>query len=292
MNSNRGIGALMLVILGAMLLIGCPDEDYSTVVYMRNDAGNIWGDLYTMDYSGSNHARLTDSGADAHPRWSPDKDRIAFSRRIDGAGGDWDIYIINRDGTGEAVLVEGDADDVNPAWSPDGEKLAYQSNRSGTNEIWILNVSSGIETLLPLAGDVFPTYPTWSPGGDKIAFRGVGDPGIGGLSGIWVANYPAGDGLVLLAEGGFEPDWYMKSHTDGGKILYREHGDIKIMNGDGSDKRLVTQGEYPTWSVNFDEVIFQRAGGADFDIYRVYEGGTSLAQMTDDTDIDQRYPHW
>jgi hypothetical protein len=30
----------------------------------------------------------------------------------------------------------------------------------------------------------------------------------------------------------------------------------------------------------------------DFDIYKAYEGGTSIIQMTEDDDIDQRYPHW
>jgi len=296
MKGKNGFRGLTLIVMAATFAIGCNDDHFSTVVYTQSPAGNTWGDLYLMNYSGGDRSRVTDSGADAYPRWSPDKEKIAFNRRIGGPAGHWDIYLINPDGTGEVELVGGDADDVNPAWSPDGSKLAYQSNRSGTNEIWIMNVETGLEWVLPIAGDVFPTHPTWSPAGDKIAFRGVGGPGIGGLTGIWVVNYPAGDGLTLLAEDGNEPDWSHASRRGEDKIVYRLAGDIKVMNGDGTDQRIVTQGAYPTWSVKFDEIVFQRyrssATEHDFDVYRVQADGTLLFQMTDDADVDQRYPHW
>jgi len=293
--NHAGIIALLMV-FGLLFFTGCPPENYSKIVFMHRESAAIWGDLYIMKYDGSDWIRLTDSGSDAYPKWSPEKDQIVFNRRVGGASGHWDIYKINADGTGLELLVGGPADDVYPAWSPDGAKLAYQSNRDGRIEMWIYDVGHRSEVRLDIDPAITPSFPTWSPNGDWIAFRGVGSPAVGGHIGIWIVSYPGGGGTSFIAENGNHPDWYKKSRIDGGKIVYDEGGDIKVMKADGSDKRTVIPGEFPTWSVNFDEIIFHRYYSSppdtDTEIYKVREDGTYLIQLTDDLNIDERYPHW
>jgi len=58
--------------------------------------------------------RLTEDPAiDLHPTWSPDGTRIAFSSNRDG---DWEIYVVNADGTGLVKLTDNSAYDSEPSW--------------------------------------------------------------------------------------------------------------------------------------------------------------------------------
>lgn len=49
------------------------------------------------------------------PSWSPDGMRIAFSSDYDG---DWDIYVVDRDGNNLVNLTNSPEDEFNPVWSP------------------------------------------------------------------------------------------------------------------------------------------------------------------------------
>lgn len=127
------------------------------------------------EYS-STWANLTDDslGGDEYPDWSPDGTRIAFHSYRDG---NWEIYVMNADGTGQTRLTYNPEEDTYPAWSPDGTRLIFSSARVGYTDIYIINVDG--TGLRPLTSDPAPEYdPTWSPDGSMIAFtRAVGtDP--------------------------------------------------------------------------------------------------------------------
>jgi Tol biopolymer transport system component len=55
----------------------------------------------------------------------------------------WDLYLVNSDGTNVRRLTDDPAIDGLPTWSPDGKWLAFLSNRGGNWGIWILHVASG-----------------------------------------------------------------------------------------------------------------------------------------------------
>ncbi len=56
-----------------------------------------------------------DPAEDKAPVWSSDSLKLAFASERDG---NWEIYAINSDGSGQSNLTNNRADDVSPASSP------------------------------------------------------------------------------------------------------------------------------------------------------------------------------
>jgi Tol biopolymer transport system component len=81
--------------------------------------------------------------------------------------GNWDLYVVNIDGSNVRRLTTHPAVDGLPVWSPDGEWLAFLSNRGGVWGIWLLHVDSGdIRQVVELSGATF-TPPAGSPYGQR-----------------------------------------------------------------------------------------------------------------------------
>jgi len=59
-------------------------------------------------------------GAGLVPRWSAD--RLPLNQT-----GNYEIYVINVDGTGQFVYENPGMDDLFPVWSPDGQQLVFLS---------------------------------------------------------------------------------------------------------------------------------------------------------------------
>lgn len=82
------------------------------------------GDLYTYDVTLGTLTRLTDSGLDTTPVWSPDGRRVAFVR---GGASHRQVHVQAVDGAiGSDVSVSADllgADDVEPVFLPDGSGI-------------------------------------------------------------------------------------------------------------------------------------------------------------------------
>ncbi len=88
---------------------------------------------------------ITDSEQDTAPAPSPDGQKIAFMSQRDG---NWEIYIINADGSGLQRLTDNPAQDGLPAWSPDGKVLAFASQRDGSWGIWVMSPNGSGQRLL------------------------------------------------------------------------------------------------------------------------------------------------
>ncbi len=106
--------------------------------------------------------------------------RIAFQTNRDG---NYEIYVMNGDGSGLTNLTNNPADDWNPVWSPDGNKIVYSSNRDGNNEVYVMNADGSNQTNLTNS-PANDENPDWSPDGKKIAF----DTDVDGNKEIYVMN--------------------------------------------------------------------------------------------------------
>lgn len=71
--------------------------------------------IYTINVDGTNRTQITDSGEDGGPTWSPDGSKIAFISRRNG---NWDIFVVDSDGSNLVQLTFDEKDDYEPVWRP------------------------------------------------------------------------------------------------------------------------------------------------------------------------------
>jgi FHA domain/WD40-like Beta Propeller Repeat len=107
------------------------------IVYRGCVGGGKCG-LILANADGSNPQQITTHANDAAPRWSPNGGQIAFHSDRDG---NWEIYVINVDGSWLRRVTMDPHTDIMPVWSPDGLRIAFRSDRSGKGAVW---VTSGI----------------------------------------------------------------------------------------------------------------------------------------------------
>ena len=91
-------------------------------------------EIVTMDPDGQNEEILTGDGPegeDRAPDWSPDSTKVVFMNRT-SEGELWEIWAVNRDGSGDTNLTDNPADDMFPSWSPNGTEITFSSNRAAT----------------------------------------------------------------------------------------------------------------------------------------------------------------
>ena len=90
-----------------------------------------------MGADGSGVRRLPEIWGE-YPAWSPDGERIAFASFAGGVGptGDpnYDLFVVNADGSGLRRLSQSPAYDMYPTWSPDGESIAFESTRATSDD--------------------------------------------------------------------------------------------------------------------------------------------------------------
>jgi dipeptidyl aminopeptidase/acylaminoacyl peptidase len=82
-------------------------------------------DIWLVPLGGGEPKRLTaGEGADYHPRWSPDGERIVFVSTRGGSSQVWSISVSG----GEAVQITDISTGAHdPIWSPDGKRIAFYS---------------------------------------------------------------------------------------------------------------------------------------------------------------------
>jgi len=112
---------------------------------------------------GTNQQRLTFTRAlDEVPSWFPDSKQIVFSSDMHGKpqSGNYDIYIINIDGSDVRRITTTDGAASNPCISPDGSKIVYDyhSVDHRKSEIYIMNADGSNPVYLGKGSN-----PAWSP---------------------------------------------------------------------------------------------------------------------------------
>jgi hypothetical protein len=83
--------------------------------------------IYTMTPAGTRVRKLTTSGKNHHPTWSPDGKRLAY---IHEAGGRRDVWVMGAYGAHKThVTRSGDVTSDGATWSPNGKRLAFATSQ-------------------------------------------------------------------------------------------------------------------------------------------------------------------
>ena len=226
---------------------------------------------------------------DRYPDWSPDGSKIVFtSNRY----GDWEIFVMNTDGTELTRLTFNPAADTEPAWSPDGSMITFASNRDDSLDIYVMDADGkNVERLIE--STTITNAPTWSPAGSKIAFQFLSS--LQDLTWeIYVVGFD-GSGLFRATSNEStdqEPTW----SPDGAKIAFwsdRDGGrrEIYVMSADGTDQVRLTdnnQSEFaPAWSPDGSRIAFHSRRDGNWDIYVMGADGSNEIRLTSNTYSDR-----
>lgn len=228
---------------GKQMLIQANVNGISTVV--KVDIGE--------DNKGSNAVQLTADakGDSVLPTWSPDGSMIAFQSKREG--GDYQVFVMDKDGNNKKRLSDGKGYAGQPEWSPDGQSIVYvagDQQTGSTHDLFVVPVEGGTAKKITPGGKDLST-PRWSPDGKSIIYLdNAGDRN----NTVMIMN-PDGTNAKELVNQGFNKG--VSFSPDGSKVLYYSvappnGSDVFILpvaGGATSNITHLSAEDYdPTWS--------------------------------------------
>lgn len=236
--------------------------------------------VYVVATDGAGLRRLTDTGEDGRPAWSPTGRAVAVVRwslagckrpRRDCAR----IWAVTLESDGARPLTPTTHRSEDPAWSPDGTEIAFDRWRDdanpyaeGTDIYVMLSNGSGEKRLTHRADN---TDPEWSPDGKEIAFTSD----LAGNFDIYVMDV---DGrhvrrLTRSSLPEMSPAW----SPDGREIAYEAPAGVFVMKADGTHGRLVTGAlpgaSEPSWSPDGKQLVVTTNTGSGTQLYLISADG-------------------
>jgi len=134
--------------------------------------------IFVANADGSNARRVTTGirttdAFDTESQWSPDGERIAFTRVKNSKRAA--VFVVNLDGTGLRRLTPWELDAASPDWSPDGRKILFNTyfdfHPGKFSNVYSTRPDGSHRTLLTHARrGVHSFRPAWSPDGTRIVF--------------------------------------------------------------------------------------------------------------------------
>lgn len=204
--------------------------------------------------------------------------KIMYATNQDG---NYEIYIVNADGSNPINLTQNSAHDQVPAWSADGSRIVFSSNR-GSAAYHIFSMLQDGTDVIQLTNTADNDYdPAWSPDGAQIAFKRVG----GGQNWLYVM---AADGSnqqqITQINGAYGP---LRWSPDGAQIAYASgvsgNYEIYVINPDGTNRVNLTNTpgtDYaPDWSPDSAKIIFTSGRSGTDKVWRMNRDGSNQQQV-------------
>ncbi|MFC1538249.1 T9SS type A sorting domain-containing protein [Candidatus Latescibacterota bacterium] len=217
---------------------------------------------------------------------------IAFSSNRDG---NFEIYVMNPDGSNQTRLTNSPGTDILPNWSPDNSEIVFSSDRSGNNDIYIMK-SDGSNQLNTINSPVNDSQPVWSPDGSLIAFAsnldGVGDIYVMDTEGPYMTRITR---LTDDPGNDYNPSW----SPDGTRIVFGTdrygNSEIYIMNADGTGETNISNNispDYnPVWSPDGSQIAFHSHRGGEAQVYLMNADGSNQRNISNSSAKDY-VPAW
>ena len=144
------------------------------------------------------------------PAWSPDGNKLVFAastERFPPSKTEWDLWVVNADGSGLRELHAAPGAQRHPSWSPNGRRIVFSNNATGGGyDFDVHSVDRGGRGLRVVAGEErLEREPVYSPDGRKIAY--VRRAATGGLS-LFTKDLLTGELRRITPDGSYiEPAW-------------------------------------------------------------------------------------
>jgi Tol biopolymer transport system component len=210
-----------------------------------------------------------------HPVWSPDGNSLAFESDL---AGNWDIWMVNRDGTGLKQITHDSSNERFPSWSPDGARLAYASDRNGNWDIWSMKLDGAdVRQLTQYNG--LDIAPVWSPDGKRIAF--VSSRSMDVL--VWVMDADGGNvqGMPNIRCGDWVSAWSPDARSVAAVSSMRGKSDIWLIDTQDRTIKQLTQKTdtrrdfLPAWSPDGTRIAFVSERNGQRDIWIMDRDGSN-----------------
>ncbi|MDA0897103.1 MAG: hypothetical protein O3A71_09835 [Proteobacteria bacterium] len=158
-----------------------------------------------------------------------------------------DIYQMPIEGGDAVALTSGLAWDMQAQYSPDGRRIAFTSDRTGGDNIWTLDLESGVMHQVTHESFRLLNSPTWSPDGRYIAARkhfttsrslGTGEVwlydsmGDDSIAGQRIVARPGEAFQKEQGEPAFAPDgsaiYFVRNVSPGNTFIYHEDSNTEL----------------------------------------------------------------
>jgi TolB protein len=259
-------------------------RDGQWLTFQSTRDGNTCDQQYVMRIDGTGLTRVSNGRGKTTCGWFlPDGQRLFFAsshahdstcppRPDPSKGYVWgldrfDIYTVNRDGSGLRRLTNYDVYTAEGVLSPDGRRIVFTSLKDGDLDIYTMNVDgTDVRKLTSTPG--YDGGPWWSPDGTKIVYRAWHPPDSAGL-----ADYRS-----LLAQ----------------RMVRPSRMELWVMNADGSDQRKITDlggaNFGPSWTPDGRRIVFssnyKNPRSRNFELYLINLDGSGLEQITSHDEFD------
>jgi TolB protein len=270
----------------------------------QGDAFDIW----TMNPNGQRLANLTATphADELWPNWRADGRKIAFiSNPVTAANpeGDYELFVMDADGSHPVQLTFNGLDDERPAWSPDGSRIAFSRDFDPIegqidNDLFTMNADGTNERRLTNSPTVQDQEPNWSANGKTIAFVSDRD----GDYEVFTMR-PNGSNVRQLTFNDaqeFAPNW----SPDSRMLVFASGQDdnfsIFTMRADGTRQRNLTDDAgdgWPAWAPDGRKIVFASFRDAtdedpdNAEIYTMDADGSNQVNRTENPAFDFQ-PDW
>ena len=271
-----------------------PEGLSGTLVFESDRDGR--SKIYTIDLADGRVRRLTE-GPDWHdekPVWSPDGRQIAF---VSNRAGNYDIYVMQADGSGVRRLTSHDALEHDPSWTPDGRAIVFTGERDGRGELYRVAVESAqVERVT--SGFDRAIMPAVSPDGRQVAYAGQTIRWFQ-IHNVPIAGFSQGGEQLTSGEPACRPAW----SPDGRALAYvvgQDPSRLAVIDMASRTPRTLFGHErlwsyYPAYSPDGRWVAFavspEHREGQDWDLALVSADGGGFQRLTTGPGND-RLPDW
>ena len=241
--------------------------------------------------------QLTNNPADdGHPYYNSDGSKIVFHSNR-GSAGDYNIWVMDADGSNLVQITNNPANDKRPHWSPDNSQIVFHSNRSGNEDLFITNADGSGSTFRITSNLNNDSHPNWNPVDDtQILYQSTRN-GVNQIR-LKIVGESTSTSLISSPDHKGHPMW----NSDGTKIAFGGRistgvGDIWIADNDGGNLIRLTDTsnideQHPDWSPDNSKIAFRYIlEGEKSDVWTMNSDGTNKIELTKSL-ADDRNPDW